>query len=1072
MAKHASTNHGPLAFGSHVHGPPGARPPARPDVPLWIARCALACCLVLLAARGALLEWAAQYPALQADGFSIARAGADLVRVALLPPAITVLRTGALVGLGLLAGELALAAVLLVGQTVRLRRAGHTHLRIRLPLQSTGSCAAPAGKDTARALHELLPAVGELCGAAPWIALTLSGRPDEPTELGAAIGGGTPEQQSAWVAAVRKIIRGHAPAAVVDEQPNPLAAVLRAGMVVLWREYALANPPSYPLRMPDDAATDLLGPLAAAHQPRTGVVYLESQAIVRPRRDWHMAAGWRVYATRRLVRLRARHEYALPPDVQALQEKLNGPTYNTTIRHIAVVQSAAQIGAGRAALEALAAVQGQYAARSGDRLQRLRVVGSGAVTVPAPVPERRGVRGPALAWASGLAVAAVVALLVHSSGTTSFAALSGWWPLLPVWPAAQALAVRLLPTMLALAAGLCVAWQAHQWQGALAETRVQRLVARAPRAVPAPPLLLPCCAWWSPAILSASEIGGLWHLPTPALGALVRWLPCRQLAPLPGAFVAAEQTVDRVSDVTGKETRLIVGTAFHGDGREAPVGPSLFDLRYVLHLTAGMGAGKTRLLANLCRQLIPNGFLLLDGKGDDQQGSLVATVRHHIPLEDEARLIILDPLDTAWPIGLNPMAGIDLSIPGGLDQALGQLMAIFARLDPETWSKAPGMQQFARHATLLVLEGEQHPTLAHARQALIDEHYRAALLPRCNNVEVRSFWETTHPQTGETQRTSRDALIRRFDALLTAETTRYLVTQALPTLDLLDCIEQGAIVLAPIPDLTLGDIAGAVGMLLLQAVVRAAMQRPGNDQTRSTYPLIVDELQVILGAGDAKDMQTAITRLRGLGIGGVYAHQSLAQLGDLMSEMLINSGSRIILQTQEPDASVYARQYAASGLTPADISGQDPGEHQYAVLRCAGVPIGPFSMRPLPWPAPPDVRVPPYRGGPWQDQIPPNSPTPAFDRQILRLVYGRHPAPTRVVEALADAPEAQWKGLNERWDAIRAYQRRYILDHPGCIADRLERQRWLSRLKAARPRILAAAEYARIRRAIGDRAAG
>jgi hypothetical protein len=98
-----------------------------------------------------------------------------------------------------------------------------------------------------------------------------------------------------------------------------------------------------------------------------------------------------------------------------------------------------------------------------------------------------------------------------------------------------------------------------------------------------------------------------------------------------------------------------------------------------------MGAGKSRALANICQQCVPYGYLLLDGKGDDQGGSLATTVRGTIPLADEPRLVIFDVLATDWPIGLNPLAGIDLTRPGAKDQALGQIMAIFARLDPSTW---------------------------------------------------------------------------------------------------------------------------------------------------------------------------------------------------------------------------------------------------------------------------------------------------------------------------------------------------------------------------------------------------
>ncbi len=73
--------------------------------------------------------------------------------------------------------------------------------------------------------------------------------------------------------------------------------------------------------------------------------------------------------------------------------------------------------------------------------------------------------------------------------------------------------------------------------------------------------------------------------------------------------------------------------------------------------------------------------------------------------------------------------------------------------------------------------------------------------------------------------------------------------------------------------------------------------------------------------------------------------------------MLTNSGSRLILRTQEPDASTYARLYAASMITANDIAAQDADEHQYAVLHCDSERMGLFSMIVLPWPAPLPVVV-------------------------------------------------------------------------------------------------------------------
>ena len=569
-----------------------------------------------------------------------------------------------------------------------------------------------------------------------------------------------------------------------------------------------------------------------------------------------------------------------------------------------------------------------------------------------------------------------------------------------------------------------------------------------PRVALPPRLLLPIPLRHTPTLLVAGELAALWRLPDPTRHTgLVRTLSARQRPAPPHAFV-----------VPG-EPRIIFGHATRADGSSAPVGPTLRDLRQVLHLTAGMGAGKSRLLANLCGQFAPHGFTLIDGKGDDAAGSLVMVVRERLALADEARLAIIDPLDTAWPVAINPLARLGPERAGSTDLVLGQALAVFARLDPETWGKAIGMQQFAQMATLLVLAGEPQPTFAHIKRALSDDAYRALLLPQVTNPEVQTFWRTTYPGLSAGQLSSRDALLRRIDALLTAETTRYLVTQATPMFTLLEAIEERAIVLVPLPDMTLGGLAGAVGTMIFQAFVRAAFARDGSDTTRTSYPLVIDELQVLLGGGESKDIEIAITRLRSLGIPAVYAHQALQQLGDLAPLMLINAANRVILQTQDPDAAQYAALYAASGLVATDIAGQEPNEHQYAVFRVSGQPAGPLSLRPLPWPAP-TSDDPPAILCEWQAATP--TPHDPADAALLALVYGAAPVDA-TAQRLAALDDVAWRRLGARWDQIRLHQRALILANPGCIPERLERQRWLSRLRIARPRVLAAAEYLRMR---------
>ena len=568
--------------------------------------------------------------------------------------------------------------------------------------------------------------------------------------------------------------------------------------------------------------------------------------------------------------------------------------------------------------------------------------------------------------------------------------------------------------------------------------------------------------WWVSAnVLTACEVAGLWHLPTPSMAGIARWLPCKYLPAPPHAFVE-----------NGKDpsTRITFGNARRTDGSLAAVGPTLRDMRQPVHLTAGMGAGKSRLLCNIGKQLLPHGLLLLDGKGDDS-GNLTMTLRSHIPLEDEHRLIIFDPLDIDWPMGINPMAGVNRGQSDGTDIQMAQLMAVFARLDPAAWSKSKGMQQYVSMASGLVLEAVKYPTFAHVKQVLVSDEYMQSLLPHCSNPDIITFWTVIYPRTGEQQKQSRDALLRRFDDILAKEMTRYLVTQPVPTVNFLDMIENGDIFLMPMPHNRLQDLAGIVGMILFQAIIRAANSRPGNDQTRSTYALMIDELQVFVSDGDNKDLQNAITQLRSRGIAGIYAHQALKQIGDLVDEMMISCGTRVMLRTKEPDASAYALQYAARGLTASDISGQDPNEHQYADMLCDNVPTDVFSMVTMPWPSPLVIEVPEYRGKSWQELLPPDSLDTLGDEQdkaLCALVYTKQSDFQEVVATMAAMGDTEWQAMNQRWDVIRAYHRAYIIANPGCIPDRFERQMWLSRLRATRPRILAAIEYRRIRSAFGE----
>ncbi len=1026
-------------------------------------------------------------------------------------PGYRVIWTAAMVSLIIVLGELVWAAWTLISAIQRMRTASVSFVQIRLaqPQSVTGNRIDVDTSDVWHAIHSILPRHWLGMGPRPWITTVIHGRPESPALLGALIGGGTAVRRAGWVQALRLVVQGHDPRASVDAIPDPLQAALQPGRVVVWRDLGLASGPAYPIRVPEEVTGDTLGTLAASTRPPKHVDATEIQIVTRARHsDTNNQTGWRGAARRRIYHLRRTSftPQLVRQDVQTIQEKLEDLTYTVAVRLVAV---GSDVTACRVALNQMQDTGfGQFVQRGGNQVQRVQRIGGGQITVPPAVPGHDAADADA-ALVDDRSVPVLVRLratlrmmgrlLWHASRSSLPLLVGGSLSAVLLLWGAGALLYRLLLGLSAVALCLALAVRQHQRRGDLARSRMSRLLTRIPRPDAPPRLLLPCPCWRPAAILGTAELGGLWHLPSTDLGTLIRWLSCQYL-PAPAHAYIPDDATDRV----------IVGYAQRGDGSTAPVGPSLTDLRKVTHLTAGMGAGKSRLLANLAQQFIPTGFILLDGKGDDREGCLVATVLQLIPPDQFHRVTLIDMLDAAWPIGINPLAGADVTKPGGATLAVGLVFELFSRLDPDTWARSQGMHQYAHWATLLVLEAQTNPTIADIKQALSDDSYRTRLLATCTNPPVREFWLERYPQVSDQQKTSLEALLRRFDNLMADETTRYLLTQPIPTVDFLTLMDANEIVLCPLPHVTLAGLAEFLGMLLFQAVVRAAFRRTGSDQTRSTIPLMIDELQVFIGqTGESTDMQRAITQLRSLGVGGIYAHQSLTQLGELEPEMLINAANRIVLQTSEPDASAYARFFSATDLTPADISGQDPNEHQYVKLLCNGTPAGPFSIRPLMWPTPVEQDLPPS-GVDWQRErppaprlLPPPPPPPddharpgdispadaalrgapdayrelvaalrtlprgmldpqvSLDDTICALVY--HPTDYRALaEQLARMPEGLYQAVLARWEVIRAYHRAYILEHPDCITDGQDRLRWVAgRLKIGTPLVFAAANYLR-----------
>src|SRR5207248_2154692 len=160
--------------------------------------------------------------------------------------------------------------------------------------------------------------------------------------------------------------------------------------------------------------------------------------------------------------------------------------------------------------------------------------------------------------------------------------------------------------------------------------------------------------------------------------------------PLPGIPRDASRSL-RADARVRPHGRVIAQASAPGEDRQ--LGLAIEDARQHLHVIGPTGTGKSTLLANLVVQDIAagRGVVVIEPKGD-----LVQDVLARIPPERTDDVVVLDPSETAYPVGLNPL----LSRGRSPELVADHVLAVFHGLYASAWG--PRLQDIL-HAALLTL---------------------------------------------------------------------------------------------------------------------------------------------------------------------------------------------------------------------------------------------------------------------------------------------------------------------------------------------------------------------------------
>ena len=412
-------------------------------------------------------------------------------------------------------------------------------------------------------------------------------------------------------------------------------------------------------------------------------------------------------------------------------------------------------------------------------------------------------------------------------------------------------------------------------------------------------------------------------------------------------------------------------------GQHQPVFLSEPDRLQHTYVMGQTGTGKTTLLKTMILQDIEagRGVAVIDPHGD-----LFRELLHHIPANRIQDVVILDPTDAEFPVGLNL-----LECKGDEDRyfVVREFRGIMERLLADQYGinrgdmTGPAFYQHMQMNLMLAMSNPDKPgTLLEFYNIFQSKTYWKRWLPlKWSDSRLRTWVGQNLPNIDYLKRGSEnhatwgEYLSSKFEDFIFDPKLRVIFGQRHSTIRIHEIMDEGKILLV---NLAKGQLAEPnarfLGMVLLAKIQAAAMARSHITKAkRRPFYLYVDEFQSVA----TENFVMLLSEARKFGVSLTLANQFLSQVKDKRIQQAIsgNVGTQICFRVGREDAELIEPQFAPF-FDKYDLTNLH-NRNAYVRTTVEGKSVNPFTL---------------------ETTLPPQPTTEATGQDIIRasrLKYGR-----------------------------------------------------------------------------------